>query len=212
MKEKPNYYGIIPARVRYSKKITPNAKLLYAEITALSHKDGNCWASNKYFANLYEVSAVTISRWISSLVKHNFIKRKIIYIKDTKQIDKRYLQLCYDTINNSDTTPLDDIVKGNNTSSNNTRSNKINIEIRKINFKNQVSLLDYPVGLQKEFCDYWCEQNQSKTKMKFEMQKTFDVNLRLKRWCKNNQNWNKPKTMSKLDSQINAWQEAKKLL
>ena len=33
--EKPNYYAINPADVRYSKKLTPNATLLYAEITAL---------------------------------------------------------------------------------------------------------------------------------------------------------------------------------
>ena len=48
--------------------------------------------------------------------------------------------------------------------------------------------------------------------MKFELQKTFDIKRRLARWCKNDQSWNKPKTMSKLDSQISAWQEAKKLL
>jgi len=76
---KPNYYAVIPAEVRYSKNLTPNAKLLYAEITALSQKDGACWASNKYFSNLYNVSAVTISRWISSLVENNFINREIVY-------------------------------------------------------------------------------------------------------------------------------------
>ena len=37
MKEKPRYYAIIPANVRYS-DLKPNAKLLYGEITALSNK------------------------------------------------------------------------------------------------------------------------------------------------------------------------------
>jgi hypothetical protein len=50
--------------------------------------------------------------------------------------------------------------------------------------------------------------------MKFELQKTWSTNLRLKTWAKNSKRWNTPKSagMSKLDAQINAWQEAKKLL
>ena len=48
--------------------------------------------------------------------------------------------------------------------------------------------------------------------MKFELQQTWSTNLRLKNWAKNQKKWDKPKSMSKLDSQINAWQEAKKLL
>ena len=45
-KEKPNYYAIIPAEIRYDKKLTPNSKLLYGEITALANKEGYCWAGN----------------------------------------------------------------------------------------------------------------------------------------------------------------------
>ena len=52
MKEKPNYYAIIPAEVRYSKVLTPNAKLLYAEITALCNMNGKCTASTEYFCRL----------------------------------------------------------------------------------------------------------------------------------------------------------------
>jgi len=146
--QKPNYYAIIPAEVRYSKKLTPNAKLLYAEITALSNKDNVCWASNKYFSNLYNVSTVTISRWISSLVKNNFIIRNIIYIKGTKEIDKRYLQLCSEGINNIDKTPINKIVKDNITSINTTSNN---ILIREQKFLDQVSLLDYDNSIKKSF-------------------------------------------------------------
>ena len=70
----PNYYAIIPAFVRYNEKLSPNAKLLYGEITALCNKKGYCYASNKYFANLYKVSNNSISNWVSSLVGEGYVK------------------------------------------------------------------------------------------------------------------------------------------
>lgn len=70
----PNFYAIIPSNVRYDKRIKANAKLLYGEITALCNKDGFCWATNKYFSELYNVSLETISRWISQLEKYNYLK------------------------------------------------------------------------------------------------------------------------------------------
>lgn len=72
--EKKSYYAIIPADVRYDKRLKPNAKLLYGEITALCNEKGYCWANNQYFANLYEVNTKTISRWISQLADLKYIK------------------------------------------------------------------------------------------------------------------------------------------
>lgn len=69
----PSFYAIIPANVRYCKDLEPNAKLLYGEITALCQKEGYCWASNAYFAELYDVDERTIRRWIESLEKNNLI-------------------------------------------------------------------------------------------------------------------------------------------
>ena len=78
-KDKPSYYAIIPANVRYDKRLTDKAKLLYGEITCLTNKTGECWASNQYFADLYEVSKQTISNTISVLIKYGYITSELIY-------------------------------------------------------------------------------------------------------------------------------------
>ena len=44
------------------------------------------------------------------------------------------------------------------------------------------------------FIDYWTESNTSGNKMKFEMQKTFDISRRMKRWQNNNKDWGKNKS------------------
>ena len=75
MKERePSYYAQIPASVRYDKQLQPNAKLLYGELTALSNKEGYCWASNAYFAKLYGVNKGTISHWVTALEHKGFIR------------------------------------------------------------------------------------------------------------------------------------------
>jgi uncharacterized phage protein (TIGR02220 family) len=77
MKENPNYYGILPAFVRYSKEVCSSSKLLYTELTALSNKEGYCYANNGYFAELYGVSEKSISNWIKELVTAGFIRSEV---------------------------------------------------------------------------------------------------------------------------------------
>lgn len=73
MKEKPNYYAILTAEVRYDKELSDKAKLLYAEITALSGASGECWATDTYFSKLYSCTRETINRNISLLSDRGYI-------------------------------------------------------------------------------------------------------------------------------------------
>lgn len=113
-KEQVNYYAIIPATIRYDNQLKATEKLLYGEITALSNKNGYCYAQNKYFAELYNVTVVTVSRWLSHLKELGYIKMEIIrnekkqitarniYIVDTPYYQKRqypYIQKNQEGIN-----------------------------------------------------------------------------------------------------------------
>lgn len=94
----------------------------------------------------------------------------------------------------------------------NTLSNKDNINIRKQIFVNNVEILNVLNQQEKEkFIDYWTETNKSGKKMLYEMQRTFDINLRLKRWEDNNKNWNN-KGRSKLESQVSEYNKGKQYL
>lgn len=150
MEERPNYYSIIPATVRYDKDLKPNEKLLYGEITSLCNKNGYCYATNEYFAKLYDVHKNTISTWISNLQRKDYINSKIIYKEGSREIEKRLLFLgmgtlkeivqmyCQDhiypineitnTYQSKDLDPINEITKENNTSINNINNNNDNIQ------------------------------------------------------------------------------------
>lgn len=69
--QKPNYYAIIPAHIRYDSKLCPNEKLFYG------------------FARLYDVEKRTIRRWLDKLKKLKYITIEMEYISNSKQINKR---------------------------------------------------------------------------------------------------------------------------
>lgn len=94
-KEKPSYWGVLPANVRYDKRLKPMARIMYSEITALSNKDGFCSASNQYFADLYEVAPETVSRWISQLDKCGHVSVRIMKNEQGQIIER----LIFPTVN-----------------------------------------------------------------------------------------------------------------
>ena len=90
---KRSYYAVIPANVRYDERLPMGARFLYGEITALCNEKGYCWASNKYFADLYKVTDRTVRSWISSLITNGYIISDLIFKENSKEVEARYLKL-----------------------------------------------------------------------------------------------------------------------
>lgn len=44
--ERPEYYGILPAKVRYDERLKPMEKILFSELIVLSNMKGYCYANN----------------------------------------------------------------------------------------------------------------------------------------------------------------------
>ncbi|EGO7771698.1 helix-turn-helix domain-containing protein [Enterococcus faecalis] len=93
MNEHRGFYAIIPAIVRYDNQLNGNAKLLYGELTALANERGYCWATNQYFARLYNVSKRTIISWMKQLEKRKYIKIQVFYKPDSKIVDRRHIYI-----------------------------------------------------------------------------------------------------------------------
>ncbi len=88
---KPAYYAILPASVRYDDALPASAKLLYAEVTALARTEGYCWAANDYFAKLYGVKADTISRLLGQLEERGYLRREVLRDPATHAVTGRRL-------------------------------------------------------------------------------------------------------------------------
>ena len=128
--EKPSYYAIIPANVRYDRRLKANEKLMYGEIVCLSNKNGYCFASNKYFSELYEVTPQAISGWIKNLEKCGYITCE--YLHNGTEIKERRISIVPYTYSTKLEKGINKTLKGYKQ---NFKDNNINIS----NINNRVS-------------------------------------------------------------------------
>jgi len=142
--KQPNFYSVIPATIRYDKELTPNAKLLFAEITALLQINGVCYASNKYFSELYGKNKVTISRWIKELKERGYISVSYTYKEGSNEIANRYMQICYGGLSKNDKGVLTKMLKSN--------TNKVNTNTTYSNKEKSVSFKKPLINDIKDYC------------------------------------------------------------
>ena len=151
--EKPSYYSIITADVRYDERLKPNEKLLYSEITALSNKYGYCTATNSYFSKLYRADKSTVSRWVSHLEKCGYVQveqtrngkrivQRKIYPVATPLLTKKSIPYAQ-----KDQYPIDKKVNGNITRVNTTSMNMRERIKQPLDKNTELSLLSWPDSL-----------------------------------------------------------------
>ena len=221
MEEKPNYYAIIPANVRYDESLSYAQRLLYGEIVALSSKDGYCYATNNYFASLYKVSNISISNWINKLVKKGYLQSEIIYKDNTKEVLYRRLTPIkeifntpikenFNTLLKKSLIPIKENFKDNNINKNNINNNNIYIVRNedKIPYKEIVEYLNEKANTKYR---YTSENTKKHIKARFNDGYTIDdfkkvIDIKTKEWLKTNmEKYLRPETLfgSKFENYVN---------
>lgn len=138
MNDQPNYYSIIPASVRYDKDLKPMEIIMYGEITALANKYGYAYASNSYFAELYQVHKKTVSNWINHLKEKGYIRTVVTRNEDMSVKDRKiyiippYEQKDGEGYPQKDSYPIHKKTEENNTRFNNTSINRDSDETSKL--------------------------------------------------------------------------------
>tara|TARA_R100000995_G_scaffold12769_1_gene5141 strand:- start:2923 stop:3552 length:630 start_codon:yes stop_codon:yes gene_type:complete len=203
MKRKPNYFAIIPANVRYDHELCPNAKLLYAEISALYNMNGKCTAPTSYFADLYQVSKVSIQKWLKLLETKKYIKRAIIYKEDSKQIEMRYISIVNYPNKDYLTTPSKEILTDNNN----------NISNNNITYSNKERFKKPTV---EEIVLYCVEKNYNVIAIQFfdyyESKGWMIGKNKMKDWKAAIRNWHRRNGESKIQRQLNTYNKAKEMI
>lgn len=144
---------------------------------------GEVAASRRYLENRWNWGGTKVKNYLDYLIKNGMIK--------TRQANgQTVIRLVnYGVYNNKQTTRQTTDKPPTNQSK--------ELKERKEIFKKQVFKYESTYGFEMlcDFFDYWAEHKSNGKKMKFEFQRTWNLDLRLKKWLKNQQNWAKTKDL-----------------
>ena len=89
----------IPAEILLNEELSDKEKIILSMILYLSEESKSCFASNKYIANIVNVTHERVSKIISSLKNKEYINVKLKYKKDSKEIEERQITPIVKNIN-----------------------------------------------------------------------------------------------------------------
>ena len=116
--------------------------------------------------------------------------RKLAKLKEQTSTNSTNVDFVQQTLTNSTVSvSVNDSVNVNVINKN----SKANLEIRSLAFKNSLIPFKnkYQIDLLKNFFEYWTEPNPSKTKMRFELERTWSIERRLTTWASRQKDFNK---------------------
>jgi len=176
-----------------------------------------CYASKEYMGKVLDLSKPTILSIIKNLIINDFVTMhpQTKHLRSTqKYIDliensKLHFDELRNLTNGKETLPKKSrnfTEIGKETLLNNNINNNIDNNINnKEEFINLIENFDNELGeLKQEFIEYWTENSKS-GKMRFEMEKFFDVKRRINTWIKNSKSYgNKSKPNNTSQARIDA--------
>lgn len=89
----------IPAEILLNEDLSDKEKIILAIIMYLSEETKSCFASNKYIANIVNVTHERVSKIISSLKDKGYVSVKLKYKTDSKEIEQRQIIPIVENIN-----------------------------------------------------------------------------------------------------------------
>lgn len=94
IEDRRSLYVVIPARAWDDKKLRPNAKLLYGELSALACEEGYCWATNCYLAKRLNLASKTIEGLLKQLKDLEYISIDVERDNQTREVIRRKIWIC----------------------------------------------------------------------------------------------------------------------
>lgn len=89
----------IPADILLNEDLSDKEKIILSMILYLSEESKCCFASNKYIANIVNVTHERVSKIISALKDKGYVSVKLKYKKDSKEIEERQITPIVENIN-----------------------------------------------------------------------------------------------------------------
>lgn len=172
----------------------PNMVRLFLHLLLIADEKGNVSITLKVLTEQLGIPTQTVRTCIKNLAENGLINKET-----NKSVNKTstLITICeYDSYINPQ--------KRTNKTTNKSLTNpQANLDKRRNTFTEQLRpyVQIYGRDMVNEFWKYWTEPNKSKTRMRFELEKTWDLNLRLQRWASNNKmeknGKNRPNTETK---------------